>query len=179
MKKLLLILTSFLLAISLAACGSSPPPAPPQNQDDVDAVTSASQKESSHPADIINGLSEDGFWIFAILSDVTIGQELVVGGEFHQKDDPAQDVFRKFALYAQDADRNVTANYTLTVPQITVYSPNFRIQQGVVKGNIVVDALGFELMDTVLEGDLTFTTQAQKDSASFDENNITGAVSVM
>jgi len=104
--------------------------------------------------------------------------ELVVSGEFHQRDDPTQPVYRKLSLYAQDADRNITAHYILTVPQITVRSPNFRIQSGIVRGDIVVEADGFELFGGVLLGNLTFRTQAQMDSAKLDEGVITGSVSV-
>jgi len=193
MKKLSVLLMAFVLvAVFAAGCLDTPPPAPPAQSpasptqsstpptpgDGLDAITSASPKESGVPADIINGLADSGFWIFAILSDVTIDGELVVSGEFHQRDDPDQPIYRKLALYAQDADRNVTADYVLTVPLMTVKSPNFRIQNGVVKGDIVVDADGFELSGGTLQGNLTFKTQAQMDSAKLDEGTVTGTVSV-
>ena len=186
MKKLSVpLMASVLLAVFLTGCLDAPPPAlsnpspaPTEQGGETDAVTSASPKESSVPADIISGLSDSGFWIFAVLSDVTIDGELVVSGEFHQRDDPDQPIYRKLALYAQDADRNVTADYVLTVPLMTVKSPNFRIQNGVVKGDIVVDADGFELSGGTLQGNLTFKTQAQMDSAKLDEGTVTGTVSV-
>ena len=81
-------------------------------------------------------------------------------------------------MYAQDADRNITADYMLTVPLMTVRSPNFRIQNGVVRGDIVVEADGFELYGGTLLGNLTFRTQAQMDSANLDEATITGTVSI-
>jgi len=112
------------------------------------------------------------------LSDVCLDGELVVSGEFHQRDDPTQPLYRKLALYAQDADRNITAHYILTVPLMTVRSPNFRIQSGIVRGDIVVEADGFELYGGVLLGNLTFRTQAQMDSAKLDEATIIGTVSV-
>jgi len=184
MKKLsVLLMASVLLAVFATGCLDTPPPAPPSpappaQGGPADAVTSASPKESSVPSEIINGLSDSGFWIFAVLSDVRLDGDLVVSGEFHQRDDSTQPIYRKLALYAQDADRNVTAEYILTVPQMTVKSPNFRIQNGVVRGDIVVEADGFELFGGTLIGNLTFGTQAQMDSANLDEATITGTVSV-
>ncbi len=143
-----------------------------------DAVTSASPKESSDPAALKNGLSADGYWIFAVLSDVTVEDEINVDGVFHSKGDDAQPVYRKLALYAQDADRNVTAEYTLTVPKMNVTSPNFRIQNGTVKGDIYVDAEGFELFTSTVDGNVYFKTQAQLDSAKLSEGTITGETKV-
>lgn len=163
-------------ASEVASEASSASVAASASTSEVDAVATASI--TSDPQAIIDGLSENGSWIMATLSDVTIDKEVVVAGEFHDKGDASQKLFRKLALYTQDADRNVTANFTLTVPQITVKSPAFRIQNGIVKGNIVVDADGFELVGTTVEGDVTFTTQAQMDSANLAEGTVTGTVSV-
>lgn len=152
-------------------------PATPEAPADTDTATSASPKESSDPAALAKGLSADGYWIFAVLGDVTVSETLNVDGEFHDKDDPAAAVYRKLALYAQDENRNVTARYTLTVPQMVVTSPNFRIQEGTVKGDIQVNADGFELVGSTIEGNVTFETQAQMDSAKLTEGTVTGTVS--
>ena len=37
------------------------------------------------------------------VDDVTVDKELVVAGEFHDKNDPSKDIYRKFAPYTQDA----------------------------------------------------------------------------
>jgi hypothetical protein len=142
----------------------SPPPAvtPPYT---VDTVTSASPKESSDPKALLHGLSESGGWIFSVLSDVTLREELTVSGVFHDKGDTTLPVYRKLALYAQDTKHNVTDTYTLTVPKITVKSPNFRIQNGTVRGDIYVEADGFELNNTTLMGDLIFASETYQDSA--------------
>jgi|GEM_PF-723749 len=204
MKKLFaLLLATILLMALISGCSSpekqstsSPPPetTPVQEetdlepgqeetgvepgQEETDVATSASPKESSNPDDIIQGLSESGYWIFAILSDVTLIDELNVNGVFHDKDDENNNIYRKLSLYAQDEQRNVTANHTLTVPRIVVTSPNFRIQNGTVVGDVYVDADGFELMGATLEGNLVFKTQAQMDSAKLYEGTINGTVSV-
>ena len=143
-----------------------------------DAVSSASVKESSDPEKLIAGLSDTGYWIFAVLSDVTLRDELVISGIFHNRNDESDRVYRKFSLYSQDESYTVTAEYTLTVPKITVLSPNLRIQNGTVKGDIYVDAEGLELFNSTLDGNLTFKTQTQMDSAELGTATITGTISV-
>jgi hypothetical protein len=170
MKKATVLFLLAVLAASLfAGCLKSAPPA--------DSVTTASPKESSDPAALVKGLSAEGYWIFAALSDITLTETLNVDGEFHDKGDPAAELYRKLALYAQDANYKVTQSYTLTVPQMNVTSPNFRIQEGTVKGNIHVNADGFELLRCKLDGNLTFETQAQMDSAKLAEGTVTGTIS--
>ncbi len=205
MKKIINVLTTVVSAtVIFTGCLSSTPPAPytappaatptaaataaatpataatpaASTGQNTDAVTSASPKESSNPADIIKGLSSTGYWIFSVLSDVTLTEPINVDGKFHRNDDAATPPYRKFALYAQDADRKVTANYTVTVPQMNVTSPNFRIQQGTLKGNVFVNAEGFEIVKTTIDGNLTFATQAQMDSAKLTDGTVTGKVSV-
>ncbi len=143
-----------------------------------DAVTSASPKESSDPATVTKGLSKDGFWIFAILSDVTVPNEITVDGEFHDKGEAANKIYRKLALYAQDADHNVTAQYTLTVPKMTVNSPNFRIQNGTLKGDVYVNAEGFELAKSTIDGNLYFASQELMDKALLTDGKVTGKTEV-
>lgn len=180
MKKLISIVlsVSLILAATTGCIANKPAEATPTATVAADAVTSASVKESSDPAAIANGLSEKGYWIFSILSDVTLTDELNVAGTFNDKGEAANKVYRKFALYAQDADHKVTAEYTLTVPKINVSSPNFKIQNGTVKGDIYVNAEGFELSASKVEGNVVFATQAFKDSAILDKGTISGEVSV-
>ena len=193
MKKVVVLFVLAALMISMfAGCLGSEPPAPhtPEpaedaapasdaaEDNDADAVTSASPKETSDPAAIVNGLSPSGFWILSILSDVTLPDELVVSGEFHQRDDTDAPIYRKFALYAQDADRNITERYTLTVPRMVVESPNFRIQGGTVAGDVFVNAEGFDLEDATINGNLTFATQAMMDSAKLENGTVSGNISV-
>jgi len=186
MKKSITIGLALALSATLfAGCLNSPPPAPftPEPASGgttapVDVVTSASPKESGDGADLISGLSDSGFWIFSVLNDITLTEDLYINGDFFRSDNPASGVYRKLSLYAQDADRNVTAQYTLTVPNIFVTSTNMRIQEGTVRGNIFVDAMGFELYDATLEGDITFATRERMDSAKLGRGTINGSVFV-
>ncbi|MGX7164815.1 bactofilin family protein [Enterococcus massiliensis] len=118
-------------------------------------------------------LGADGNWIVAATADVTFDNDLTVTGEFHDKGDDTQAVYRKLALYSQDEDRNVTAEYTITVPKIVVESENLNIVHGTVKGDIEVKANGFVLDGAKVEGNVTFASKEFQDSAKLEENGAT------
>jgi len=180
MKKLV----SLLLVLSMTAfaiVGCSQKPAETAQEQKPEVVTSASivNEESA----FINAISKDGTWIVAILGDLTTDKELVVEGEFHDKADSTKDIYRKLALYAQDADHKVTARYTLTAPKLTVKSPNFKIQGGTFKGDVYVEANGFNVTDATVDGNVYFATQEFKDSAVINteagkEGKVTGKLEV-
>ena len=139
----------------------------------VDAVTAASVVDNG--ADFIRAAGADGTWIIATLQDLTIDGEIVLEGEFTRRDALA----RKIALYAQDADRTVTARYTLTAPRLVVRSPNARIQGGTFVGNVYVDAPGFLVIDATVEGDITFSNSEFRGSFRQEEGGtVTGEISV-
>lgn len=143
-----------------------------------DVVSTAS---ISDDADVLtNALGADGNWIVAATDDVTFTTDVTVTGEFHDKGDDTADIYRKLALYSQDDDRNVTAEYTITVPKLIVESENFNIVHGTVVGDIEVKADGFVLNGAKVEGNITFDTQAHKDSATLDEDgaSVSGDVTV-
>lgn len=143
---------------------------------EVDALTTASLV--NQPDAFTKAVSKDGNWIIAILEDVTIAEDVVVEGEFHDKGAAEGDIYRKIALYAQDADHNVTANYTLTVPKLTVQSENLRVQGGTIKGDVYVEANGFNLHETsTIEGNLYFASEDVKATAGID-GTVTGATEV-
>ncbi len=147
-----------------------------ESTDDVVSTASISDQTSV----IEKALSADGNWIVAVTDDMTFDADVTVDGEFHDKGDDANDIYRKFALYSQDDDRNVTAEYTVTVPKLVVNSENFNIVHGVIKGDIEVNANGFVLNGAKVEGNVTFTSQEFQDSATLDEEgaSVTGDVTV-
>ncbi|NGZ75170.1 hypothetical protein GYN08_07555 [Saccharibacillus sp. VR-M41] len=123
----------------------------------------------------LNAISAKGTWIIAVLNDMTIDQDLVLDGQFENKGEPA----RKIALYSQDADRNVTARYTLTAPKMTVNSENARIQGGTFKGDVYVTANGFQVVDGTVDGNLYFSTQEQLDAFKLEDGaKVTGETAV-
>lgn len=141
-----------------------------------DAVTTASIVDNE--AAFLNAISSKGTWIIAILNDLTVNQDLLVEGEFKngKQDDAGKDIIqRKIALYSQDADRNITARYTLTAPKMTVTSPQASIQHGTFKGDLYVSVENFQLIDATVEGNVYFNSKEAQDTFTMDETSkITG-----
>ena len=185
--KITLIAASLLMGGTLlAACSSD-------NNTTASSSTAASTATTSSTDDVVStasvsdqtsviekALSADGNWIVAVTDNMTFDKDLTVDGEFHDKGDAANDIYRKFALYSQDENRTVTAEYTVTVPKLVVNSENFNIVNGVVKGDIEVNAKGFVLNGTKVEGNITFASKEIQDSATLDKEgaSVTGDVKV-
>jgi len=177
----LIILAVF--AFVLAGCGVEPAPnvtTPPAN---TGAATNSPDAYStpslvSDAAGFEKAISKDGVWIICLLNDLTINKELVLDGTFTngKKDEQGNDIIqRKIALYEQDQNRNITARYTLTVPKLTINSPNASIQHGTFKGDLYVNAENFQLVDTTVEGNVYFASEAIKNTFKMDETSkITG-----
>ncbi|MGH2168478.1 polymer-forming cytoskeletal protein, partial [Enterococcus faecalis] len=72
--------------------------------------------------------------------NVIFGKEVTVAGTFHDKGKDCNDVYRKLALYSQDDNKKVTAEFETTVPKLIVSSENFNIVHGSDKGDIEVKA---------------------------------------
>ncbi|WP_187143750.1 hypothetical protein [Bacillus tuaregi] len=141
-----------------------------------DALTTASIV--NEPEAFKKAVTEEGTWIIATLNDMTIDEEVLVAGEFHDKNDATKDVYRKLALYTQDEDHNIIDSFTLTVPKMTVQSPNFKIQGGTVKGDVLVEAQGFTLDKTAtIDGNLIFANEDVKSSATID-GKVSGSTDV-
>jgi hypothetical protein len=141
-----------------------------------DAVSTASIVKEQDP--FIKAVSAEGNWIVAILNDLTLDQDVVVAGEFHDKGVAENAIYRKLALYAQDADHNITATYTLTAPKVTVQSENFRVQGGTIKGDVYVEANGFNLYkDATIDGNVYFTS-ADVQATAVMEGKVTGTSAV-
>lgn len=156
-KKLLnwICVAVLIMAVFLSGCSNNPPGT-------ADIVTTASIVNNDNA--LANALSKNGTWIVAILQDISTNKELVIEGDFHDKNDNNQPLYRKLALYAQDENKNVTARYTLTAPKLIVKSPNTKIQGGTFKGDVYVQANGFTIQDATVNGNVYFTNQEYMDS---------------
>jgi hypothetical protein len=141
-----------------------------------DVVTTASIVNTESA--FINAISTKGTWIIATLKDLTINQDLVLDGEFKngKKDTSGKDIIqRKIALYSQDANRNITARYTLTAPKLTIKSPVASIQHGTFKGDLYVETTDFQLVDTTVNGNIYFISDAAKAGFKMDATSkVTG-----
>ncbi|EOH63636.1 polymer-forming cytoskeletal protein [Enterococcus mundtii] len=188
-KKLSLLGLTATALLALGACGADNNDS--SNSSSASSTTEVSTTESSadvvstasisdDPAVLEKAMSADGNWIVAATGDVTFSNDVTIAGEFHDKDDASADIYRKIALYSQDDVRNVTAEYTITVPTLIVESENTNIVHGTIKGDVLVKANGFVLDGAKVEGNVTFEKQEYQDSAKLDENDasVTGDVTV-
>ena len=180
--KLKLFIAMILSVSLLAACGTDDATDDTNGNDteeteeETDVVTTASIVSEADA--FVDAVSEDGTWIIATLNDIELDEEVVVAGEFHNKDNEEEDVYRKIAVYTQDDERKIVDSFTLTVPQMTVQSPNLNFQGGTLAGDVYVEANGFQLHETsTIEGNLTFASQEYQDTANI-VGDVTGETTV-
>ncbi|SFC15686.1 hypothetical protein SAMN04488102_103247 [Alkalibacterium subtropicum] len=143
-------------------------------EEEADATTGATQSVIAGSDDLEEAFSANGGWIVIFEGDVEADQELTLA------EGPTNDgeIARKLALYTQDADRNITDRYTLTIPSVTIESENSRIQGGTVAGDVYVNANGFSLPEGTIDGDLIFGSEEYQESADLEEGEVTGEVRV-
>lgn len=178
-----------LLSLLLAGCASTgngvqnPGPAATQTTAQTTAQATTSDIVSSastvdNAAAFEKAISNTGSWIIVVTKDVTVDKDIVLDGEFKngKKDTAGKDIIqRKVALYAQDANRNITARYTLSAPKFTINSPEASIQHGTFKGDLYVSAKDFQLVDTTVDGNVYFTTDDAKNTFKADSTSkVTG-----
>ncbi|ADU29569.1 polymer-forming cytoskeletal protein [Evansella cellulosilytica] len=146
------------------------------NNNEPDVVTTASIVNDSDA--FLNAVSEDGEWIIATLDDISIEDDVIIAGQFHQRGDQADDIYRKLALYEQDEDRNITETHTLSVSTLTVQSENLLVQGGTIDGDVLVEENGFTLHETAtIDGNLIFANADFEASATVD-GDVTGSIEV-
>lgn len=180
MKKFLVVmLTLALLAFALTGCSSkteepaTTPETPAETTETaepaetVDAVATASVVQEGDA--LVKAMSADGFWLAATLNDIVLDEEIVIDGQFEHNDAPD----RKLALYTQDENRKITAQFTLTAPKMTVKSENFRITGGTFVGDIYVEANGFKLdKSSTVEGNIYFATKEALDTFTVLDSSV-------
>lgn len=184
MKKILSIIATLVLSLSiLAGCGKA-------NTDTTkDTKTEDTKKDEttdvvttpsivSKEEDFTKAITREGTWIIALLNDLTIDQDIALEGDFKngKKDEQGNETYqRKLALYAQDANKKVTARYTLTAPKLAINSLNARIQSGTFKGDLYVSSKNFELVDAKVEGNIYFVNEEAQSTFKMDEkSSVTG-----
>ncbi|HEY0221807.1 MAG TPA: hypothetical protein VGC17_03295 [Lactovum miscens] len=140
-----------------------------------DTFTGATTPNKTFSA-LQNTFKSTGNWLGATGADMdATGQELTVDGTFVADGATGEAyVARKLAIYDQNSQHQVTAQYTLTVKDIVVKSPGFYISNGTVKGDVLVSALGFHAQNgkktdgsvsqATIDGNLKFASQALLDA---------------
>lgn len=175
--KLKLFLAMILSISLLAACGSDNDPSNNDTANEEAAVVTTASIVDEAEA-FTAAVSEDGTWIIATLNDITLEEEVVVAGEFHNKGEVANDIYRKIAPYTQDEDHNITDSFTITTPKMTVQSENLNFQGGTLAGDVYVEVHGFKLDESAtIEGNLTFATEEYQESADI-AGEVTGEITV-
>ncbi len=171
---LLLLLVGMLVVTGCSPATEEPAEEPAEEVEEevTDVVSGPTLTMATDEAAMLEGFSADGGWIIIFEGDMSTEEELVLA------EGPTNDgeLARKVALYTQDADRNVTARFTLTAPSMTVESVNSRIQGGTFAGDVFVNAEGFRLADAVIEGNLYFASQDLLDAFDASEGEVTGMV---
>jgi hypothetical protein len=175
-SKTMLITLAVITALSVGCAKQPAPVTDPPPVVTPDVVTTASIVDNS--AAFEKAISKDGSWIIAIVNDLAIDKDIVLDGEFKngKKDDKGNDVIqRKVALYAQDAERNITARYTLTARKLTINSPEASLQHGAFVGDLYVTGKHFQLIDTKVEGNIYFMNEEAKATFAMDDkSSVTG-----
>lgn len=148
------------------------------DSDKTDVVSSASL--ASDEATLQKALKDS--WIVLLKNDITTSKDIVIEGDFTKpdKNDSSKMVpaGRTLALY-ENGENNTTNAFTLTTPKITVKSKDTKIEGGTIIGDVYVEADGFELERTKVEGNVYFSKQEYKDTFKIDDKStVTGVQEV-
>mgnify|MGYP003967240593 CR=1 FL=1 len=128
----------------------------------VDTMTTPSIVDNGEA--LKKALSADGSWIAATLNDIVLTDDLIVEGEFKNKDVKA----RKIALYTQDTEHNIIDSFSLTAPKLIIRSENTKLQGGTFIGDVYVEADGFTISEATVRGNIFYSLQSYMDSAIMD-----------
>jgi len=169
MKKVVLFVSMLGLAFSAFAMGEKE-----ADSMDADSVTTASIVADGEG--VVKALSSDGTWMVGLIADASVKGDIVVEGYFEKDGKP----YRKIALYTQDENRNVTNRFNLKADRLIVRSEHTRIQNGTFIGDVVVEAMDFELVDASVMGDVYFKSDELMKSFKKDElSEVTGTIEIM
>ena len=132
----------------------------------------------STPITFEKAISSKGTRIITITKNLTIDKDLIVDGKYSNDKKNASGKYigeRKINLYRQDKDKKITAKLSLTVPKLTINSPQTNIEHGTFKGNIYVSSRNFHLIDATVKGNVCFTTNEAKHTFRMDtKSKVTG-----
>ena len=166
------VFLTLLLAVGLlVACGG--------NDTDTGKTDGGTETDGETETDVVAAASfvgdaeelkatagDNGAWIIIPTTDISMEDELVITGTFHDQGDDSNDVYRKFAAYETDADQNITANRKITTPRLVVQSENLYFKGGILEGDVYVEAEGFVLDETAtITGNLVFANADVEASA--------------
>lgn len=153
--------------------------APKTDATKADAATGASMATDN--ASFEKAISKDGSFIILTKGDLTFTNDLTVDGTFTKKDaKTGKDVpTRSLAFATTKPDKSIDQRFTVTVPRLVINSENTLLEDGIVKGDIYVQAPGFITSDATIDGNLYFANDDLKNAFKVDaKTKITGQVAV-
>ena len=150
-----------------------------KNNGTVDIVTSPSRVTDEEK--LMRAVNES--WIVILENDVTTSKEIVLNSGFKKadKDNPNKmvDTSRVVALYKTNENKEKIADYTLTVPKLTIKDENTKIEGGTIKGDLYIEAKEVKLEGTKIEGNVYFNNEEDKNTFHIDEGTkITGTMEI-
>ena len=181
MKLKKLALSMVILATALTGCGNKTELTEDTTstiEATADAVSGASQVNDEET--FKQKISKDNTNFMIIVNkDLTFTEDLVVESGIKKDKEGNEAPNRAIAPAAEDADLNISERYTLTVPNLIFAGENGKFENGILKGNICVQAEGFILQDATVDGNIYFASQELKDAFKVDETSkITGSIEV-
>lgn len=136
-----------------------------------DMVTSPSRVTDE--ANLFRAIGES--WIVILENNVNTTKEIVLDTGFKKadKDDATKMVpaSRVLALYKNGENKVKEAAYTLTTPKLTIKDENAKIEGGIVKGDVYVEANGVTLEDATIDGNVYFKNEEAKNTFHMDEKS--------
>lgn len=183
-KRLMLLISSVVVSVAiLSGCSSKPASqvttTTTTTAAKTDATTGASQ--TTDEASFEKAISKDNSNYMVIANrNLTFTKDLTVESGIKKGTNGAADtVTRSLGLAALGADKKVSTKYTLTVPRLVINGENGKIEYGIVKGDIYVQAKGFTIKAATIDGNLYFATQELKDAFKIDaDSKVTGQIAV-
>jgi hypothetical protein len=144
-----------------------------------DAVTGASQINDEVAFE--KAISKDNSNYMVIVNkNLTFTKDLIVEDGIKKGTNGAADApNRSIAPAAETKDNKITDRYTVTVPNLVFKGENGKIEYGILKGDVYVQAKGFILKDATIDGNLYFANDDLKNAFKQDATSkITGQIAV-
>lgn len=187
MKSKFMVLTlSMVLGVSLLAGCSSKPAAPAADAAKpaaaapakTDAVSGASRVNDE--ATFEKKISKDNSnYMVIVEKDLTFTKDLTVESGVKKGTDGKESPNRSIAPATLTSDNKVDKRFTVTVPKLVFNGENGKIEYGIVKGDVYVQAKGFTMKDGTIDGNLYFANDELKNAFKLDATSkVTGKVEV-
>ncbi|WP_300383291.1 hypothetical protein [Clostridium sp.] len=124
----------------------------------------------------------DKSWIILVENDITTTKDIVLNTGYEKTDEKNESkkvsTPRVLVLCTKDANKNIDKNFTLTTPKVTVKDEGAKIEGGVLKGDLYIEANNIILELTKIEGNVYFSSKDAKDSIVIKDSTVTGTMDV-